>query len=431
MRENMQGARILLLFICLFPALHAVALVEEAAADNTALAPLLLGAQNACNVPERQATADDIFSVAGIRAVAVVPEVDGITSDAAAPGLLWSWSAAFPKEAAFALPSDGGCPQGNLEYYTPSGVALEDGLLRYKYGNATKEIRLGATGPNPVALELDSSLLGNGDLAGIYASLPVHLEADISVEYSYKKTEYAKECRQIGDYLACGCVAKTASGMKMFKKAVADERNFSVEVGPVEEMWLNPPLQKRLDGGGAGKLLFFARRMPSNISIVADGAVIGFSEPYGFEAVRGGCGEARVVKKFAPHGKDTFLNMSGDSVVPFQLVEKNLPYLPFYLEFGWNATPGNKTLAIVFEDCFSKKENFTREFSIREPAAFVPEGKTGGAGAMEMRGGSDDSTPAAYPAQARSAEYPDFSPLAILFALPFALLAGALIKNRA
>ena len=428
MRGNAPAGKIVLLVACLFSCLHAVAIVDEAAAGNAALAPSLLGAKNACNLSGRQSTADDIFSVAQIRAVAVDPEAGGITSDYAEPKLLWSWSADFPKSAKFVIPADADCPQGELEYYNPSSVALKDGLLSYKYGNATGGVSLDASGPDPVPLELDSSLLGDGDLAGVYANLAVRLTANLSVGYTYKKTRYAKECHQVGKYLACGCEEKTEFGMKTFYKGVMDGRDFPVEVGPDEETWLNPPLQKRLDGAESGKLLFFARRMPSNISVIANGVQIGYSEPYEFSAVRGECGETEVAREFAPHGNNAFLNMSGDAIAPFQLVEKNLSYIPFYLEFGWNATPGNKTITLAFEDCFSKKENFTREFSIREPAPFAPGGDAA-AEPMEMRNGSDDWAPAAYPAQAHGAQYPDFSVLAILFALPFALLAWSVMKK--
>ena len=425
----MRMLGMLCLLACLLPSFHAVALVQEAAANNTALSQLLLGAENACHSQAKPITEGSVCQVAEIRAVAMVPEVGGITSDRASPRLLWSWSASCQKEARFALASDAGCPEGELEYYNPSKVELENGMLHYRYGSSEKEIQLSAGGPNPVALELDSSLLGETDLQGVYANLSVRLEASLLVRYSYKRTEYVKHCNMIGNYLACGCMEETAFGMKTFENAVSDSRKFLVETGPDYDSWLNPPLQKRLDGGERGKLLFFAKRMPSNISIYSGHELIGYAEPYAYSAKKGECGEVRVEREFSPHGQNTFLNMSQEAVAPFQLVGQNFSCLPFYLEFAWNATPGNQTIAISYEDAFSSQENFTREFSVRDPAAFFPEGNPEGGGLMETRDGNDSLAPAAYPSETKDGHVPDYAVLAALLALPFALLAGALMKK--
>ncbi|MFA6214862.1 MAG: hypothetical protein WC717_06340, partial [Candidatus Micrarchaeia archaeon] len=122
----------LAIFIILICApLFAVSEVEEAAFRNAMLAQPLLGAANACNAPARTPTADDIFYVAGIRIVSLIPQAGNATSDLSNASALWSWSADFPQEARFSIREDGRCPAGEIRYYAPSAPSLS-GAISYR-----------------------------------------------------------------------------------------------------------------------------------------------------------------------------------------------------------------------------------------------------------------------------------------------------------
>jgi len=407
--------------------------VEQASAYNLALAPSLLGAQNACNAPVRTPSEESIFSVADARIVAVVPQVGNTTSDLANASLLWSWSASCPLQARFSIREDGRCPAGEIIYFSPSAPSFS-GELSYKYGNSTETVPLSPHSQNPVQLGLDAGKLAEEDFAAPFAGLSASLSGTILVSYSFSKSEYSYGCSGANGYSWCGCSLGRTAGTRVFSVPVSHARNFSVETGPVSLLWLNPPLQSRLSGSGEGKLAFFARRLPANISFVFSGREIAFVQPYSFSTRIGQCGERAVEREFAPAGSASA--NSSAPIFPSQLVEKNASYLPYYVQFNWSAQPGRSEFSVLFEDAFSHQENFTRNFSVRQaaqasPGSFGPpfESAAGPAGAMGRQPADDDSTGAAYPAQQTQSSYPGFSLLAAAFALPLAIGAAALCRR--
>ena len=408
-----RGA-LLLLLLC--PLVFSVQEIIDAADYNTGLASALLGAENPCGAGERQISENDIFSVAGVRVITAMPLADNITSDLSAPEALWSWFAKFPKSATFASPSGNGCPSSVLELYAPQSPVLGNAKLSYRYGSAEKEVQLGSFGPNPVALDLNSGYLREEEFARLYANLSLEINGEISVVYSYRKTTYQKVCHTAAKGTFCGCEQKIDLGTRTYAKQASDARSFLVEIGPVEEVWLNPPLQKRLAGKQTGKFLIFARRMPAKINVSADGRELGWSEPYKFSVAAGECGERVVTSSFLPRQNGVEVKTNETEICPFQLVGKNASYLPFYLDFGWDETAGKKRVNVEYEDWFLHGQNFSREFSVREPAAFS---SRGGEGTGEIKQGSDSLSPAFYPAEEKTAPLPDFSPVAALVALPF------------
>lgn len=407
-------AALLLLLLC--PFAYPAQEIDDAAEYNMGLAPSLLGAKNPCGAAESRIGENDVFSVAGVRLVTVMPMANNVTSDLSSPKVLWSWFAVYPERATFATPSEDGCPAGKLEIYNPGNPALKNAALRYKYGSLEREVPLASAGPNPVVLDLNGSRLAEDGHARLYANLSLKLEGEIAVEYDYRKTAYRMVCRTGEAGTFCGCEPESTGGRRRYVKEVGDARGIHVETGPVEEVWLSPPLQTRLSGNQKGKLLIFARRMPAKINISVGGRELGWSEPYRFSVADGGCGEKTVSGYFAPMQQGLAVGMNETAVFPLQLVEKNAPYLPFYLEFGWREAAGGKEVSVEYEDWFSHTQNFTREFSVREPAAFSLRGEEGADG---IRFGSDSLSPAFYPAEEKPARLPDFSPLAALVALPF------------
>ncbi len=399
--------------------------IENASGYNFAIADSLLGADNPCGLERRAATADDIFSVADIAAVSIVPSVGNVTSDLSSPKLLWSWFASFPQSATFPIHSDGSCPEGTLELYNPAWKNLHEAKLVYKYGNRTVEANLSGDGPNPVALELDSGHLQGSDYEGLFANLSINLSGKIGVSYSYRKTEYAETCTHTEEFEGCNCEESVEFGIKPYEKEVGSERMFLVETGPVEGIWLSPPLLGRLAGNEKGTVLLLARRMPAMITAVADGREIANAVPYKFEVKNGECGEKIVEQAFEPEVANAIVNASSLTVFPYQLVAKNASYLPYYFEFFWNETAGRKRVVLEFKDRFSHSQNFTREVSVREPAQFSDDG---GQGAMNLLHGDWKNTPAAYPSQEKTGTGIDLSSLAILFAIPFALFSIGIIR---
>jgi len=410
----MKKEALLLLLLC--PLVFSVQEIRDAAEYNGGLAAGLLGAENPCGAVERQISEEDVFSVVGVRLVTLMPLANNVTSDLSSTEVLWSWFAAYPDRATFTSPSGNGCPASVLEIYNPGKPVLRNAKLAYRYGRAEKEVLLDSNGPNPVALDLNSSYLVEDAYARLYADLKLRVEGEIAVGYAYRKTAYQIVCHTVETGTFCGCEQEITGGSREYAKSVADERNILVEIGPVDEMWLNPPLQKRLSGKQAGKILIFARRMPAKIIVSAEERELGRNEPYGFSTKTDECGEKVVSGEFSPVRQGLAIGMNGTAILPFQLVSKNASYLPFYLEFEWEETAGKKEVRVGYEDWFSHGKNFTREFSVREPDAFSLRGDEDVDG---IRRGSDSLSPAFYPAVETAAAAPDFSPVAALIALPF------------
>lgn len=399
--------------------------IESSSAHNFALAGALLGSDNACGLAERTPTADDIFSVASIAAVALLPMADNRTSDLSSPKLLWGWSAKSPRSAQFEVAPDDGCQPGRLELYAPSEKRLEGGKLEYAYGNRRMAVGLEPGGPNPVGLDLNESHLREEDFVGLFANLSVNVSGKASVTYSYGKFWQERVCTDYGDYVGCGCETRSEFGLKAFEKPVKSSRTFFVEVGKNEVLWLNPPLQNRLAENQQGKLLIFARRMPAKISVNADGREIAAGKMYGFAVSEGSCGEKIVQSKFFPESLNAFANASTEPVSPTQLVEKNASYLPHYFEFGWDESPGRKNITVFYEDWFSNAANESREFFARRPEGFFGDAAPG---AMALREGDARRTPAAYPAKESSGQAIGASFLAAVFAIPFAFAAIGILR---
>ena len=399
--------------------------VEMAASYNEALAPSLLGAANPCWEQATNATADDMLELAGMRIVSAIPQVGNVTSDDAAPKLLWSWFASFPQSATFASPSSNGCPGTALELYAPSGPYLGNAKLSYEYGNKSAEVALGPSGPDPVPLGLNESSLRDGDFASLYANLTLEISGNISVRYSYSQTDYSQECHGPGGENHCTCVPHTSFGSKEYSRNASDSRLLLVETGPVEAEWLNPPLGKRLVWNETAGLLLFARRMPANISVSAGGKQIGWSSQFAFSTATGDCGEMAVSAAPLVRQAGVGTRLGNGTLFPPQLVERNASYVPAYVEFNWSETPGKKEVNVSIEDWFSGLMNFTSDFSVHEPAPFSSGGSGGG---MEMREGTDSLSPAAYPAEVKTAALPDYSPLALLVTVPLALGSYSLLS---
>lgn len=403
----------------------------QASAHNLALAPSLLGAKNACAAQERAFTGEDILTVADARLVAIIPSVGNSTSDLAAPALLWSWSASFPQEALFAVPSDPHCPSGSIRYFSPSSPSFS-GWLSYSYGNLSAGAPLSSGGPNPVQLNLTGGKLDGEALAAPFAPLPISLSGTILVTYQFLKSYYSYYCTEINGYVGCGCEMQSESGARTFSAPVSHSRNFSVETGPVEMLWLNPPLSSRLEGNGTGKAAFFARRMPASISFSFAGSRLGSVQPYSFSLHKGECGELSAEREFSPSGS-VFLNASG-AIFPSQLVGQNASYVPFYAEFPWQAKAGRGGFSTIFEDAFSHEEVFAKNFSVRAPQQ--PQSADGQPGAIEPFSGAmgqvaatGDRTTAAMVAPEKEAAFPDFAVLAAAFALPLAIGAAAMCRR--
>ncbi|MFA6907890.1 MAG: hypothetical protein WC263_03610 [Candidatus Micrarchaeia archaeon] len=417
--------------ILLCAPLFAAAEVDQASSRNAALAPFLLGAANACGAPPRAPTADSPFSVADARVVSLIPQAGNATTDLANTSALWSWSASFPPEARFSIREDERCPAGEIRYFSPSPPSLS-GTLSYSYGNSTETLALSSAGPNPAPLSLPSAKLADADFLQPFAALSISLSARIFVSYSFAKSGYSYRCSSVGEYVGCGCEMAYGSGIRTFAQEVSDARNFSVEVGPDSILWLNPPLSSRLAGGGDGKVALFVRRVPANISLFFRGREIASVQPYSFPTGAGPCGEAAVGREFSPSqgaSSGIFMNASGP-IFPSQLVGKNASYVPFYLQFPWQAEAGKANFTVILEDAFSNRQNFSREFFVRQPAPFSPAPDSpGSGGAMERRKASGSATAAAYPPRTQAGEFPDFSPIAAAFALPIAIGAAMLARR--
>ena len=425
----------LLIFLC--SCAYATAEVEDASSFNLALAPSLLGAKNACNAPARAISADDIFSVAEARIVSLVPQVGNVTSDLTNSSLLWSWSAGFANETNFSVRQDPRCPDGAIRYFSPSSP-LFSGRLSYTYGNATETVGLPPFGKNPMPLNLSHDKLLPENYSSLFAPLSVSLDATISVSFRYVKSFYSYGCTSFSNgYAGCGCSLGSEAGTRIFQKNVSHARNFSVETGPVSVLWINPPLSSRLEGAGIGKVAFFSRRMPANITFSFAGERLGSVQPYFFSTHTGQCGEKIVEREFLPGKGGVFLNKS-EPLLPYQLVEKNASYLPFYAAFPWDADAGNAEFEIIFEDAFSHNQRFLRNFSVRRPTEVSLRADDDGlaknspgtppppleqGSAMKQFPATKDGTAAAYMASQPVAPFPDFPMLAAAAALPLAICA--------
>ena len=426
----MKTALFALLLLLCAPAFAATE-AEQASYFNIALAPSLLGAANACGAPSRLPTEDDIFSVADARIVSVIPQIGNATSDLSNASVAWSWSADFPQEARFSIRDDVRCPAGEIRYSMPSSPALS-GALSYEYGNSTETLALSSAGANPLPLDLGAEKLTGADFMQLFAPLSISLSAAISVSFSFAKSGYSYRCSGEDGYSGCGCERNYEYGSRTFWKNVSDARNFSVETGPNSIFWLNPPLSSRLSGNESGKLALFARRLPASISLFFRGKEIAAAKPYSFSVKAGECGEKAVERQFSPPSrKSAIVSIStGEPIFPSQLVDKDASYAPFYMEFPWNAEDGKANFTIILVDAFSHRQEFLREFAVREPVPFsLPPGAAGGGGAMEKREASGAATAAAYPARAQQAAFPDFSVISAAFAFPLAIGAAALARR--
>ena len=413
--------------LCLFASAALAFAVPEAwqaASHNIGISGSLLG-RNACGFEAKEPSEGDMFAHAGMRAVSLVPLIDNVTSDLSSPSLVWSWAADAPPYASFRLPGTTECPGGEIVLFNRSEISFYDAKMAYKYGNKTKEKALSGTGPNPVPLDLNTSSLNEADFSQLHANLTVKLSAKAGVGYSFRKRELYHKCEYYENATVCYCAEKFTTGRKNYEKEIGGERYFLVEAGPVQEFWLNPPLQKRLDGDSDGKVLFFSRRMPGKITATVNGREIASSSPYSFETTNGSCGEKLVKSKWNPSSMNSKINMSNETVAPNQLVEKNASYLPIYLEFGWRESAGGRQMLLEYEDWFSNKMNFTRNFSVRKPAPFTANES---AGSLAIRAGDDKTSPAAYPSQEKAGVLPDIVPLAALLALPLAFGAIGILR---
>lgn len=203
----------------------AVLEVEQASAHNLALAQPLLGAKNACSAHERAFNDADIFTVADARIASIIPSTGNTTSNLANPSLLWSWSASFPPEANFPVPSDPHCPPGTIRYFSPSQPSFSGGLS-YGYGGFSASVPLSSGGPNPVPLNLSEGTLSGETLAAPLVPLPASLAGTISITYKFLKSSYSYSCVEADGYIGCGCEMQSESGARTFSAPVSHSRNF-------------------------------------------------------------------------------------------------------------------------------------------------------------------------------------------------------------
>ena len=417
----MRFCAVIWLVLLFCAAAHPVKEVDDAAAFNTALAPALLDLGNHCGFPVSQPSVDDPYSYAGIKAVSMVPQVDNNTTDRADAKLIWSLGASYATYLHTQNANRGFCDPTEFTLSNPRNAKFI-GTLQYSYGSQSQSVPLAVAGPNIVKLNLDSAALRDADFDTLAANLTVGLAGTMSVDYTYTKIEYVYHADDKGNQY-CEPVT-TVIDPKTYSKQLSDSRIFSVENGPVEEFWVNPPLEKRLEGDQSGEVIFFARRMPSEINASVNGVLLGENSPYKYIISTGVCGEQEVTSAFLPEGKNMIVNVSNQTYNPFQLVDKNATYLPFYAAFSWNETPGKKAMLLSSEDRFGFVDNFARDFSVRVPAPFSSGYITG---EMATRKGSDTETPAAYPAPISESSSPPLAAIAIVFALPVAFGAIAVI----
>jgi len=348
--------------------------------------------------------------------VTAIPSAGNITSDAARPSLLWSWSASYPSHLLAPLPSPVGCPDGEYELYLPLQPQLRNAKLRYDFAGRATAVELDGAGPNPVGLELNRGLLNWSGHQELRARLQAEIGGEIRLSYSYRKREYRKHCSIVGGFEACGCEEETVFGTRQYAKAVGSGRDFSVEIGPVEALWINPPLQKRLAGAQVCEIALFARRMPSNVSIASGTREIASNQPYKFIVSEGGCKESLVDAVYAPQEKGLKLTASNASLEVRQLSMLNASYLPFSAVFLWNESAGAREVDVSFEDWFSGRQDFLRNFSVRRPSAFEA-----GGSALEIRRGSESESPAAGFPSAKEFDFQGLPQAAALAALVVAL----------
>lgn len=428
MSSRLQPLFLILLLLCapVFP----VAEVNDAASYNLALAPSFLGAGNSCGFPGEQISHENMLSVARVRAIAIIPSVGNITSDAASPSVVWGYFAEFPEEAEFVVQASGSCPEGSYRLHSPGAAGFSDGILEYNYGDKKGGVALYQNGPNPAPISLSGATLRDADLASPLANLTVNVSGKIFVDYEYELEEYSEYCTSFGKYTGCGCEKESERGIRRYEKHAFDSRTFFVENGEVETFWLNPPLQKRLDGNGDAEVAVFSRRIPQEIEFLSEGKLIGRASVYKLEKYSGECGEMVVSRKFLPVSEN-LLVAEGGAISPSQLVQRNASYFQYYLESGWKEAPGRKNVTVAVMDAFSARHSKSTAFLVRSPLAFGndEENKNGGAAAMEYRKGSDSVSPAAYPTDEKTGEFPALFALAALAAVPLLLGARAILSS--
>ncbi|MEM4554406.1 MAG: hypothetical protein QXT25_00970 [Candidatus Anstonellaceae archaeon] len=363
---------------CLYP-------IKQAEEQNLKLAESLLGAENPCMLPTKSPTPSDPFYVSGVKIVAVIPQIGNLTSDLHRPRILWSWFAQYPKYAEFEIPSQQGCPAGTLQFWAEGLPAFSDGLLYYEYGNQTKQVRLGPSGPNPIQLELERP----SHLADmVFEPLSLRVSGTIEVKYRYAKTEYTYECPS-----ACICRQHASEGAMTYRKQHSDTKEVLVETGPLEWFWANPPLQKMIDAHQQLEGLFFARRMPSSVFVFADRELAANFTAYEIAERQGDCQQTELELKESFLGQNMSLkNLS--EIYASQLVQQPAVYLPLKVNISIQQKVGRRNISIVYESLFSDVFAFESSISVREPAPFE---SSQAKEAIALRAGNDSVSPAAYP----------------------------------
>jgi hypothetical protein len=398
--------------------LWAVHEIDEASAFNLALASSLLGAENACNASLKEATIADPFKAASMDIVSLVPQAGNITSDLSNPSLIWSWSASYPQSLSLLLSGPAACPSGSEEIYSPQAW-LEDAKLAYSYGSCIREVALGSDGPNPVQLNLSAGCLGEYDLGSLYVLLHASLSGTIFLKYNYRKTEYSYKC--VG--ATCFCQSISASGSRLYSKALSSSRDFLVEAGENDFMWLNPPLGSRLEGRQKAQVLLFARRMPSFISASAEGNHLGSSSLFSFSFAQGRCGEKQVVYSFSPQ-KSGLEALLGNESSALWLTAQNASYLPILAEFEWESSPGKKNASIGVQDWFSHSWNYSQSFAVRAPSPYSSLG-------LSARAADETKTSAFWLGQMPSGIFSSPHSFAVAFPALFAAgLAALLLRAK-
>jgi hypothetical protein len=204
-----------------------------------------------------------------------------------------------------------------------------------------------------------------------------------------------------------------------------DSREFEVEVGENSWLWLNPPLNARLDRGQTAKILLFAKRLPESISFFSNGKSIASAKLYVYNLSEGVCGEKIVERSFSPKNESLTAISSLNPELPFQLEERNATIMPFYLEFGFAAQPGAARVDMGSNDSFGHSQSLNRNFSVRAPDKFSGNDENNADEMLSIRDASDSQAPAAYPIAMNAAKsISNFAQMASLLAFPFCLLAA-------
>ncbi|MCX8197195.1 MAG: hypothetical protein N3G80_02675 [Candidatus Micrarchaeota archaeon] len=370
-------------FFVLLAACLAHSSLEEVAEHNLGIADDLLGAQNPCGLQPRSPTIDDLSYVSGIRILCAVPQIDNLTTNLVRPKIIWSWFAWYPERIAFKTEGKDGCPDGEIEFFAEEEPRLQEGAFAYRFANRSGKISLSAGGPNPIELEL-----ANTTSYEVFEPLYLQIEGKIERSYSYFHKRYVLECRQ----QVCGCVLNTTTGKANFEKFHNDSIVIFVETGPVEWLWITPPLAKMLDVRQNVTAIVFAKRMPAKIEISKDGKTHAQNTVYSFETKKGSCGEMRLFSRLLLEEDGLFVELKNETHAS-QTVSRSAKYLPIVARFELGEKAGKSRIEAAYYDWFSNKHSFVTEMAIRSPLPYAGES----AGAIAIRQGNQESTPAAYP----------------------------------